>query len=83
MPCHCSVSGCPFVATLPRLRDHLVVDHSWPLDTLPAYGNPFPLYVPASDLQYHCLVVVDRDKHSLFTLSVHLCSQLHRLDIVC
>lgn len=71
------------MATLPRLHNHLVVDHSWPLNTLPAFGNLFPLYVPALDLQYRCLVVVDRDKHCLFMLSVHLCSQLHRIGIVC
>jgi hypothetical protein len=35
--------GAPFTATPPRLRDHLAVDHSWPLDTLPAYGKALPL----------------------------------------
>ncbi|XP_066311349.1 uncharacterized protein [Miscanthus floridulus] len=44
-PCHCAVPGCPFTATTPRLRDHLAVDHAWPLDTLPAYGKALPLRV--------------------------------------
>ena len=46
-PCHCAVAGCPFTATPPRLRDHLAVDHAWPLDTLPTYGKALPLCVQA------------------------------------
>ena len=40
--CQCAVPGCPFTATLPRLRDHLVVDHGWPLHMLLAYGKALP-----------------------------------------
>lgn len=71
-PCHCSVPGCPFTATPPRLRDHLAVDHSWPLDTLPAYGRALPLLVPASG-PHHRLLAVDGDERSLFALSVRPC----------
>ncbi|CAO2198759.1 unnamed protein product [Urochloa humidicola] len=73
-PCHCSVPGCPFTASPPRLRDHLAFDHSWPLDRLPGYGKPLPLRVPAppaaGEQQPHRLLVVDGDEHRLFALSV-------------
>ena len=79
-PCHCAVPGCPFTATPPRLRDHLAVDHAWPLDTLPTYGKALPLRVPApasSEPQpqqlHHRLLVVEGDERSLFALSVRPC----------
>ncbi|XP_025815689.1 E3 ubiquitin-protein ligase SINA-like 7 [Panicum hallii] len=67
-PCHCSVPGCPFMASPPRLRDHLAFDHAWPLDRLPGYGKPLPLCVPAAGP--HRLLVVEGDERRLFALSV-------------
>ncbi|CAO2209162.1 unnamed protein product [Urochloa humidicola] len=71
-PCHCSVPGCPFTGSPPRLRDHLAFEHAWPLDTLPGYGKPLPLRVPAAAAgeQPHRLLVVDGDERRLFALSV-------------
>ncbi|XP_066344436.1 uncharacterized protein [Miscanthus floridulus] len=72
-PCHCAVPGCPFTATPPRLRDHLAVDHAWPLDTLPLH---VPVSAPASSepqQQHHRLVVVEGDERSLFALSMCPC----------
>ncbi|CAL4957857.1 unnamed protein product [Urochloa decumbens] len=73
-PCHCSVPGCPFTASPPRLRDHLAFDHAWPLDRLPGYGKPLPLRVPvaaaAGEQQPHRLLVVEGDERRLFALSV-------------
>ncbi|CAL4977525.1 unnamed protein product [Urochloa decumbens] len=72
-PCHCSVPGCPFSASPPRLRDHLTFDHAWPLDRLPGYGKPLPLRVPAAaagEQQPHRLLVVEGDERRLFALSV-------------
>jgi hypothetical protein len=73
--------GAPFTATPPRLRDHLAVDHSWPLDTLPAYGKALPLRVSvpaqASEPQpqhHHRLLVVECDERSLVALSVRPCA---------
>ncbi|OEL20910.1 hypothetical protein BAE44_0018071 [Dichanthelium oligosanthes] len=68
-PCHCSVPGCPFTASPPRLRDHLAFDHSWRLDRLPGYGKPLPLRVPAA-AEPHRLLVVEGDERRLFALSV-------------
>ncbi|KAG0536814.1 hypothetical protein BDA96_03G095300 [Sorghum bicolor] len=78
-PCHCAVPGCPFTATLPRLRDHLAVDYAWPLDTLPAYGKALPLRVPSRSRRRRRsrsrsrLLVVDGDERSLFALTVRPC----------
>ncbi|XP_039851264.1 E3 ubiquitin-protein ligase SINA-like 7 [Panicum virgatum] len=68
-PCHCSVPGCPFTASPPRLRDHLAYDHAWPLDRLPGYGKPLQLRVPAA-AGPHRLLVVEGDERRLFALSV-------------
>ncbi|XP_066347809.1 uncharacterized protein [Miscanthus floridulus] len=81
-PYHCAVPGCPFTATPPRLRDHLAVDHAWPLDTLPAYRKALPLRVPVlasassqpqPQQHHHRLLVKEGDEHSLFALSVCPC----------
>ncbi|KAF8772176.1 hypothetical protein HU200_006016 [Digitaria exilis] len=68
-PCHCSVPGCPFTASPPRLRDHLAFDHAWPLDRLAGYGKTLPLRVPAAT-EPHRLLVVEGDDRRLFALSV-------------
>ncbi|KAG2595981.1 hypothetical protein PVAP13_5KG122500 [Panicum virgatum] len=54
-PCSCPAPGCGFLTSPPRLVEHFVADHRWPVTTI-RYGAPCKLPVPAPPRGCHVLV---------------------------